>query len=105
MSSIQSPPEKKKIAYEKDHYAKGESDKARKSWPNKKRKSSRRFRHAAQTLTQAAAMDGESDEKISAIKQRQLLKWGVSSLGNHVANRLAARQTRIGAKKARQGAV
>jgi hypothetical protein len=103
MSSIHTPQEKKRLAYELDHYAKGKCDKAfRKSWPKKKRKSNRSFRHAADGLTKAAGLDGLSDTKIATIKRRPLRKWGVPSLRERVAHTLEARIRRIGAKKARR---
>lgn len=102
MSSIRTPQEKKKLAYTRDHYAKGKSDKAfRKGWPTKKRKASRSIRRAADALTQAAGLDGESDAKISAIRQRPLGKWSVPSLRERVARKLDRRVRSIGAKKAR----
>jgi len=105
MSSVHTPREKKRLAYERDHHAKGKSDKAfRKGWPTKKRKASRSLRHAADALTKAAGLDGESDAKISSIKQRPLGKWPVPSLRESVAQKLARRVSSIGAKKARRRA-
>jgi hypothetical protein len=103
MSAVHTPQEKKRLAYERDHYAKGKSDKAfRKGWPTKKRKASRSFRHAADALTKAASLDTESDAKITAIKQRPLGKWPVPSLREGVARKLDRRVRSIGAKKARR---
>jgi len=105
MSTIHTPQEKKRLAYERDHYAKGKYDKAfRKSWPTKKRKASRSFRHAADALTKAASLDAESDAKISAIKQRPLGKWAVPSLRESVAGKLTRRVRSVGAKKRRRKA-
>ena len=102
MSAVQMPQEKKRLAYERDHYAKGKSDKAfRKGWPKKKRKASRSFRHAAEALTKAASLDTESDAKISAIRKRRLRKWDVPTLRDRVAQKLARRVRTIGAKKVR----
>jgi hypothetical protein len=103
MSSVHTPQEKKRLAYDRDHYAKGKYDKAfRKGWPTKKRKASRSLRHAADALTKAAGLDAESDAKISAIKQRPLGKWPVPSLRKRVAHKLARRVRSIGAKKERR---
>jgi hypothetical protein len=100
------PQDKKRLAYARDHYAKGKYDKAfRKAWPTKKHKSSRSFRHGADTLTRAAALDGESDAEISAIKQKPLAKWPVPKLGEIVPGKLAKRAGRVGAKKARRVAM
>src|SRR6185503_4686517 len=105
MSAVHTPQEKKRLAYERDHYPKGKYDKAfRKGWPTKKRKASRSFRHAADALTKAASLDAESDARISAIKQRPLGKWSVPSSRERVAQKLARRVRSIGAKKARRKA-
>jgi hypothetical protein len=106
MSSVRTPQDKKQLAYARDHYAKGKYDKAfRETWPRKKHKSGRSFRHAADTLTRAAALDGESDAEISAIKKKPLTKWPVSKLGEIVPGKLAKRAGRVGAKKARRVAM
>ena len=105
MSSARTPQEKKRLAYERDHYAKGKYDKRfRKGWPAKKRKASRSFRHAADALTKAASLNAESDAKIAAIRQRPLGKWPVPSLRERVAHKLDRRVRSIGAKKARRRA-
>src|SRR5258708_2718939 len=106
MSSVHTPQEKKRLAYERDHYAKGKYDKAfRKGWPTKKRKASRSFRHAADALTRAASLDAESDAKISTIKQRPLGKWPVPSLRERIARKRGRRVRSVGAKKARRAAI
>lgn len=103
MSSVRTPQEKKRLAYGRDHYAKGKYDKPfRKGWPTKKRKASRSFRHAADALTKAAALDEDSDAKITAIKQYPLGKWPVPKLGEIVPGRLEKRARRTGAKRARR---
>jgi hypothetical protein len=105
MSTVQTPQEKKRLAYKRDHYAKGKYDKAfRKGWPTKKRKASRSFRHAADGLTKAAALDEDSDAMITAIKQYPLGKWPVPNLGEVVPGRLAKRARRVGAKNERRAA-
>jgi len=103
MSAVHTPQQKKRLAYKRDHYAKGKYDKAfRKGWPTKKRKASRSFRHAADALTKAASLDAESDANTTAIRQTPLGKWRVPSLRERVANKLARRVRSIGAKKARR---
>ena len=103
MSSVHTPQEKKRLALERDHYAKGKHDKGfRKTWPIKKRKTSRSFRHAADALTRAAVLKPEAEADISVIKQHPLQKRGVSHLGERVAFRLDKRKRRIGAKKQRR---
>ena len=104
MSAVHTPQEKKRLAYERDRYAKGEYDKAQKSWRTKKRKASRSSRHAADVLKKAAALDKESDAKISAIKQQPHGKWPVPSLRERVARKLDRRVRSLGTKKARRTA-
>ena len=104
MSSARTPQEKKRLAYERDHYAKSEHDKARNGWRTKKHKARRSYRHAADSLTRAAAFDEKSDSKISAIKQRPHGRWTVPSLRQRVAHKLDRRVRSIGAKKARRKA-
>jgi hypothetical protein len=103
MSSVRVPQEKKRLSYQRDHYAKSKYDKARKSWRTKKHKARRSYRHAADSLTKAAVLDGESDANISALAQRPVRRWGVSSLRETVAHKLDKRLRRVGAKKARSG--
>src|SRR6266540_644309 len=104
MSSVRAPQEKKRLAYERDHYAKSEYDKARNAWRTKKHKARRSYRHAADSLTRAAAFDGESDAKISAVRQRPVRRWPVPSLRERVASKLARRVGSIRAKKERRRA-
>jgi hypothetical protein len=105
MSSVHRPQEKKRLAYLREHYAKGKHDKAfRKGWPTKKRKAIRSFRHAADGMTKAAALDEGSDARISAIKQKPLSKWPVRTLKERLAQNLDKRARRIGAKRARHAA-
>ena len=102
MSSVRTPQEKKRLAYERDHYAKSEYDKARSGWRTKKHKARRSYRNAADSLAKAAAFDGESDSKISAIRQRRVRRWPVPSLRERVAHKLGRRVRSIGAKKVRR---
>src|SRR5579859_1597861 len=103
MSSVRAPQEKKRLAYARDHYAKGKHDKGfRKTWPIKKRKASRSFRHAADGFTRAAALQPGTEADISIIKQHPLQKWGVAHLGERVSAKLDKRKQRVGAKKLRR---
>jgi hypothetical protein len=86
MSSVHSPQQKKRLSYERDHYAKGaKSDKGfRKTWPRKKRKANRAFRHAADTLTRTAPQDPDTDVDFGQARFRrqfwQLQKYSVTPL-------------------------
>lgn len=102
MSKIKSPQQKKEMAYERDHYAKSEYDKARNGWRIKKHKARRSYRHSADALTRAAALDGDSDSKISAIQQRPHYRWPAPSLRECVTRKLNRRVSSYGAKKARR---
>ena len=89
MSSVQNPKEKKRLSYERDHYAKGaKSDKGfRKTWPRKKRKASRALRHAAATLTRRAPLDVETDFGKTRFRRQfwQLQKYPLSPLAFETA--------------------
>jgi hypothetical protein len=99
MSSVSTPQKKKQLAYERDHYAKSKRDKARKAWRTSKHKTRRSYRHAADSLTRAAAFDGESDAKISTVRQRSVRRWPVPPLRELVAHKLDKRVRGVGAKK------
>ena len=102
MSSIRTPQKKKQLAYKRDHYAKSKYDKARNAWRTKKHKARRSYRHAADSLAKSAALDGESDAKISSLLQRPVRRWGVPSLRELVAHKLDRRVRSVGAKKTRR---
>jgi len=102
VSAVHTAAEKKRLAYERDHYAKSEYDKARNSWRTKKAKARRSYRHAADSLARAAAFDAESDSKISALKQRPHGRWSVPALRERVAHKLDRRVRSAGAKKQRR---
>jgi hypothetical protein len=86
MSSVHHPKEKKRLSYERDHYAKGaKSDKGfRKTWPRKKHKASRAFRHAAEILTRTSLLDPAPEVDIGQARFRrqfwQLQKYSVTPL-------------------------
>ncbi len=104
MSSIRNPQQKKRLAYDRDHYAKSEYDKARNAWRIKKLKARQSYRRAVDSLARAAALDGESDSKISAIRQRAVRRWPVPSLREDVAHKLKQRVRSVGAKRSRRAA-
>ena len=103
MSSVRTPQEKKRLAYERDHYAKRKQDKARGELRTKKEKARRSYRHAVDSLAKKAPLDGEADAKISAIKQRRVITWQVApSLKDRIARKIERRVRSVGAKKARR---
>lgn len=89
MSSIQNPQEKKRLSYERDHYAKGaKSDKGfRNTWPKKKRKANRAIRHATATLTRKASLNTEVDFGKTRFRRQfwQLQKYPLSPLAFETA--------------------
>ena len=86
MSSVHDSKEKKRLSYERDHYAKGaKSDKGfRKTWPRKKRKANRALRHAAEILTRKATHDSGADVDLGRARFRrqfwQLQKYAPNPL-------------------------
>ena len=102
MSSVRSPQEKKRLAYERDHYAKSKYDKARNAWRTKKNKARRAYRHSVDSLTRTAALDGETDSKISAVRQQAIRRWPVPSLRENVLRKLERRVRTVGVKKSRR---
>src|SRR5438128_119632 len=111
MSSIQTPREKERLAYERDHYNRnGESNKAwRKAKPVKKTRARRAFRKSSKDLLRASA--GEPDNapqsvlrKQASIRQRHVPDWGAIRLKDFVATRRVRNSLNEGAKKARRNA-
>jgi len=99
MSTVHTPQAKKQLSYDRDHRVRGKNDKAfRRKWPLKKRKASRSFRHAAESLTRTAAANPKADIDLRLIKKPQLTKWGVTSLRSSVTKKLKLRTRRVGAK-------
>ncbi len=110
MRKRRSPSEKKRLAYQRDHYVSGgESRHAfRKNWPKKKAKLNQKHRHrAAQTLHRLEKLgDFESiesstievtAEELKKIDSREkLLKWGLQSLKEYVENNQENRKGRHG---------
>ena len=109
MSSVHTPQEKKRLFYKRDHYPKGKPDKGfRRGWPTKKRKTSRSFRHAADTLTRIVVLETCADADIRLIEQRRVGKWRVSKPGGRVAHKFDRRIGKVAAKRqrrSRRGAV
>jgi hypothetical protein len=109
MSSVRTPREKKRLAYERDHYNRnGESNKAwRKAKPLKKANARRAFRKASKDLLRIAGTepDTASDSvvrKQSSIRQRRVNDWGAVHLREFVETRRIRNQLKTGAKKARR---
>ena len=74
------------MSYERDHYAKGaKSDKGfRKTWPLKKHKANRAFRHAADILMRKSLRDSPAEVDFGQARFRrqfwQLQKYSVTPL-------------------------
>lgn len=111
MSSIRTPREKKRLAYERDHYNRnGESNKAwRKAKPLKKTKARRAYRKANKDLLRVAGTEPDmaSDSvvrKQNSIRQRRVNDWGAIHLREFVKTRRVRNHRNTGAKKARREA-
>lgn len=93
MSKITHPLEKKRVAYERDHYNRnGESNKAwRKTKPLKKAKARRAFRKANKDFLQVVGSSEDAPEcvmrKQGGIQQRCVRDWGAIYLRKFVATR------------------
>jgi len=93
-----SPQEKKRVAYEKDHYVSaGESRHAfRKNWPKKKRKANKIHRHRASealhslermanlAVVEDSPIEVTADQLRKADPREKLTKWGVQSLREYL---------------------
>ncbi len=102
------PPEKKKLAYERDHYVSGSESRHayRKTWPKKKAMLNQKHRHrAAQALHELEKLgDFESieDSRIEVTAEQlrkvdpreKLFKFGVKSLREYVEKNLERRESR-----------
>ena len=108
MSTIKNPAEKKRLAYQRDHYNRnGQSNKAwRKTKPLKKAKARRAFRKTANDLTRVCATDDAAPtaatRKQEGIQQRRVSDWGAIGLRDFVASRQERRESAIGAKQKRK---
>jgi hypothetical protein len=105
MSKVKDPVEKKRLAYERDHYNRGgESNKGwRKKKPLKKAKVRRAFRKTSNDLTRSSAVEEATPtaaiRKHGGLKQREVNDWGVMNLKVFVKCRLTRRAATVGAKK------
>lgn len=111
MSSIHTPQQKKRLAYERDHYNRnGESNKAwRRAKPLKKAKARRAFRKASKDLLRVCAGEPERApatalRKEGSIRQKRVTDWGAIHLKEFVASRRVCNSLNAGAKKARKRA-
>ena len=109
VSKVKSPPEKKQIAYARDHYNRnGESNKAwRKTKPLKKAKARRAFRKASNDLvrlcgTEPDAASPAAMRKQGSIKQQEVRDWGPVTLREYVEARGTRTLTKSGDRKARK---
>ena len=94
MSKVKSPTDKKRLAYERDHYNRNsESNKAwRKAKPCLKAKARRAFRKASNDLLQVAGPSPEDTSasvarKQGSIEQERIVDWGSIRLQEFVATR------------------
>lgn len=111
MSSIHTPGEKKRLAYERDHYNRnGESNKAwRKAKPLKKARARRAFRKTNKDLLRAAGTEPDAASlsvvrKQNSVRQRRVNDWGAIHLREFVKTRRIRNQRNTGAKKSRREA-
>ena len=109
MSKVTSPTEKKRIAYERDHYNdNGESDKAwRRAKPLKKAKARRAFRKVCNDALHVCGAEPETapvnaERKQGNIQQRPVVDRGAASLPEFVATRRVRNQANTGARNARR---
>ena len=109
MSKVKSPPEKKQVAYARDHYNRnGESNKAwRKTKPIKKAKARRAFRKTSNDLVRVCGIEPDAApanamRKQGSIKQQEVRDWGPVTLREYVEARGTRNLTRSGDRKARK---
>ena len=108
MSKVKDPVEKKRLAYERDHYNRGgESNKGwRKKKPLKKAKARRAFRKISNDLTRVPTVEEATPvaaiRRLAGLKQHEVRDWGVMSLKEFVKSRFARRAASVGAKKKRR---
>lgn len=105
MSRVKHPSEKKRLAYERDHYNRnGESNKAwRKTKPLKKAKARRAYRKAANHLTRSET-ENETHAvacKPGSVRQQRVGDWGSLSLRAFVDSRKKRRGKGHGDKEKR----
>jgi hypothetical protein len=108
MSKVKSPTEKKRLAYQRDHFNSGVYPHGfRASWPKKKAVATRAHRRTVgQRLEAALHRDAEavSDINVGDIRRRIVRKWEPTSLRQRVVQKLERRRNSVGAKKRRRTA-
>ena len=108
MSKVKNPVEKKRHAYERDHYNRsGQGNKGwRKMKPLKKAKARRAFRKTSNDLTRSSVTEETTTvaatRKHGGVKQREVPEWGAMNLKAFVESRLSRRAAGVGAKKRRR---
>jgi hypothetical protein len=105
MSRVKHPAEKKRLAYERDHYNRnGESNKAwRKAKPLKKAKARRAYRKAANQVTRVETKNETHTVacKQDSVRQQRVGDWGSLSLREFVDSRKKRRGKGHGDKEKR----
>jgi hypothetical protein len=96
MTRRRTPAEKKQLEYTKDHVNSAEYPHAfRKSWPRKKAKASRAYRHKIVQLSSKLVTRQEEDfldeESPEIVRRREVKKWSVAPMGMIVQGRLEDR--------------
>ncbi|HWB33520.1 MAG TPA: hypothetical protein VG714_10120 [Acidobacteriaceae bacterium] len=103
-----SPQEKKQLAYDRDHYSSGESDKARRSWGRKKANANRQYRRKSDELFAEIkpGMDASNASEIAeeltvahvqkSLTRKRLQKWSAVTLRETVSRSLTHREERAG---------
>ncbi len=99
MSSIKSPPAKKRNALDRDHVVAAEYPHGfRKLWPRKKAWFNRSYRRKVRQLLPTPSDDLAADP----VRREPMPKWGVVSVRERVRSKLLKREAMIGAHKARR---
>ncbi len=106
MSKIKSAPEKKRLAYKRDHFSASEyPHRFRLGWPRKEAAASRAYRRTvAQRLSAAQHRSAEAaaDVDVAGVRRRVVRKRGAYTLRDRVTRKLDRRRRSYGAKKSRQ---
>ena len=94
MSTVKSPPEKKKAEYERDHRTKLSRNPHafRKYWPIKQAKKTRAYRRKVSRLLHAATVEPDLDA--GSVRRDPVKKSGVMSLREDLLKRKRARRGR-----------
>ena len=108
MSAVKNPTEKKRLAYERDHYSRGgQHNKAwRRIKPAKKAHARRAFRKKANHLTRVCATNEVAPVAAirddGSLRQQPVCDWGTIHLGELVDQVLDHRGEMVGARKRRK---